>query len=80
MATYTRRVQTVLSDEQYEALSALAKKTGKAMSQLVREAVEQVYFVAQQQEQRRAALERLLALRALVADWPEMEAGLGFGT
>lgn len=73
MATYTRRVQAVLSEEQYETLSRLSKERGKPLSALIREAVEQVYLEQADRERRRAALQRLLSLKAPVADWEEME-------
>jgi len=73
MAQYTKRVQAVLTDEQYEMLSDLADETGKPVSQLVREAVEKVYLQKASEERRQAALEKLLSLDAPVADWQEME-------
>ena len=79
MATYNKRVQTTLSEEQYEALTRLSKESGKPLSALVREAVEQVYFGQVDLERRRAALESLLALEAPVADWPQMEEEISRG-
>ena len=73
MAAYTRRVQTVLSDDQYEILSRLAGERHTPVSVLVREAIKTVYFDRVQREQRLAALARLLALNAPVDDWPVME-------
>lgn len=73
MAVYTRRVQAVLTEEQYQALSRLAEEMAKPLSALIREAVEQVYLEQAEQERRRAALRRLLSLEAPVADWDQME-------
>lgn len=73
MAVYTRRVQAVLSEEQYETLSRLAQEQGKPVSALIREAVEQVYLEQADRERRRAALQHLLALEAPVDDWEKME-------
>ena len=73
MATYTRRVQAVLTDEQYEALSHLAEERGKPLSVLIREAVEKVYLEEVERGRRQAALQRLLSLEAPVADWEQME-------
>jgi predicted DNA-binding protein len=73
MAVYTHRVQAVLSEEQYETLSRLAKEQGKPVSALIREAVKQVYLEQADRERRRAALQRLLALEAPVDDWEKME-------
>lgn len=74
MALYTQRVQTVLSDEQFQLLSQTAAETGKPLSVLIREAVEKTYFAPQEEEQRLAALRELLSLNAPVADWEQMEA------
>jgi hypothetical protein len=73
MTTYTQRVQTVLTDEQFAKLSQIVAKTNKPMSVLVREAIETVYFAPQQRQQRLEALEKLLSLNAPVADWPVIE-------
>lgn len=63
----------MLTEEQYQALSRLAEEMEKPLSVLIREAVEQVYLEQADQERRRAALRRLLALEAPVADWDQME-------
>lgn len=73
MATYTKRVQTVLTEQQYRALSKLSAELDKPLSVLVREAVEDVYFSPADRDRRHAALKTLLALDAPVADWEEME-------
>ena len=73
MATYTRRVQAVLTEEQYETLSRLSEEKSKPLSVLIREAVEKVYLEEVERGQRRAALQRLLSLEAPVADWEQME-------
>lgn len=79
MAVYTERVQTVLSAEQYERLVQLAGQKDKPVSVLVREAIEQTYFVEMDRRRRRQALEQLLALEAPVAEWPQMEAEIERG-
>ena len=73
MATYVKRVQAVLSEEEYQNLARLAEERQKPVSVLVREAIEQVYFQEVVRERRRAALRSLLALEAPVSDWPAME-------
>jgi predicted DNA-binding protein len=73
MALYIKRVQTVLTEEQYKNLSQLALEVDKPLSVLIREAIEAVYFVPVDLERRRAALESLLSLDAPVADWEQME-------
>lgn len=73
MATYTKRVQTVLTDDEYETLRRIATERDQPLSIIIRTAVEQVYFDRARKEQRQAALAELLALDAPVADWPVME-------
>jgi hypothetical protein len=71
---YTRRMQTMLTEQQYEAMLRLSESSGKPVSVLIREAVESTYFEQSQREQRMEALERLVAMNAPVADWKQMEA------
>ncbi len=73
MATYIKRVQTVLSEDQYQTLIQLSEESGKPVSALIREAVERVYFEQVDLQRRRAALEELLALEAPVNDWDQIE-------
>lgn len=79
MAIYTERVQTVLTKEQYEQLMELAEQEQKPLSVMIREAVEERYFVKIDQQKRQKALANLLALDAPVADWPQMEAEIEKG-
>lgn len=73
MAILTQRVQTVLTDEQYRQLTHIAAETNKAISVLVREAVEAVYFAPEQEKRKLEALQEMFALEAPVADWEQME-------
>lgn len=79
MATYTVRAQTVLTAAQYEKLLQLAGEQHGSVSVLIREAVEQAYFVALDRQERQDALRRLLSLEAPVADWAQMEADIERG-
>lgn len=79
MANYTERVQTVLTKEQYERLMELAEQEKKPLSVMIREAVEERYFVKIDQQKRQQALTNLLALDAPAADWPQMEAEIEQG-
>ncbi len=74
MSIYTQRVQTVLTDKQYQQLSDIAVESGRALSVLIREAVELVYLAPKQEKDRLEALQELLSLNAPVADWEQMEA------
>ncbi len=73
MPVYTKRVQTVLTDEQYELLRQISKERGQPLSALIREAIEAACFRKVMQERRRSALQKLLSLDAPVADWEQME-------
>ena len=72
-SAYTKRVQTVLTEEQYELLLRIAEEEGKPISVLIREAIEEEYFKKVLLQQRKKALKSLLSLEAPVADWGEME-------
>ena len=72
-AIYTERVQTVLTKEQYDLLTAVAQEEKRAISVLIREAIEDVYFAEQARRQRRQALAELITLDAPVDDWSDME-------
>ena len=74
MGLYNKRVQAVLTGEQYALLSELSAESGKTISHLIREAVQKVYLEEVTQERRQAALESLLSLDAPVASWEQMEA------
>lgn len=74
MAVYTRRVQTVLTEEQYATLCQVSLELGRPISLLIREAIEKVYFKEADAKRRQAALASLLSLKAPVADWEQMEA------
>ncbi len=69
----TKRVQTVLTDDQYELLLRVSKKEKKTVSALVREAVEVECLEKELRTTRQNALNDLLSLNAPVSDWEEME-------
>ncbi len=73
MAIYTKRIQAVLTDEQYRQLLRIARLQHRPISHLVREAIEEIYFGGSALEQRRQALKDLLSLEAPVPDWDQME-------
>ena len=73
MATYTIRVQTMLTEDQHNVLVECASRAHKPVGVLVREAVQQVYLQQAEHQRRQDALNRMLALNAPVDDWEEME-------
>jgi hypothetical protein len=79
MARYTKRIQAVLTGEQYEQIQRIARQRHKPISLLVREAVQREYLGTSTVEARRAALERLFALDAPVAEWDQMERSIAAG-
>lgn len=76
---HTKRVQTVLTGEQYELLLRIAKKKHKPVSALVREALEAGCLKEELRTQRQYALKSLLSLNAPVADWEKMESEIVAG-
>ena len=79
MGIYTRRVQTVLTEEEYERLQEISRTLRRPVSVLVREAVEREYLAAASPERRRAALEELFNLNAPVGEWDHMEREIASG-
>jgi hypothetical protein len=73
MALYTRRVQSVLSEEQYEELSRISEQRDQPLSVLIREAVKEVYLDKRGNRRRLEAAERIASLDGPVADWEQME-------
>lgn len=73
MALYTRRVQSVLSEEQYEELSRIAEQRDQPLSVLIREAVKEVYLEKRGTRRRLEAVERITSLDGPVGDWEQME-------
>ena len=68
-----KRVQTVLTEDEYRDLLHLAEVTQKPISVLIREAVQEVHLRKLARERRMAAVEELLDTELPVCDWPQME-------
>jgi hypothetical protein len=62
MSRYTKKVQVLLTEEQYCDLAAIATKENKRIGVVVREALEQTCLAAHQQERIRRAATELLEL------------------
>jgi len=73
VATYTERVQTMLSKKQFREITKLSRRTEQPISVLLREALNKTYFHTVSLEQRRMAAKRLASLQAPVSDWDQME-------
>lgn len=79
MAQLETKATILFEPAQYQELKRLAKAQGKAVGELVREAVAEKYHLADHSE-RLAAVERLASMRAPVADWEQMEEEILRGT
>jgi hypothetical protein len=73
MSSLTKRVQAVLTEEQFATLTGIARQKKKPVSILIREAVEEVYLKKTVADRKRSAFAALTALDAPVADWGIME-------
>lgn len=62
MSRYSKKVQVLLTEEQYRYLAGIAAKEHKRIGVVVREALEQTCFADRQQERIRRAAAELLEL------------------
>ncbi len=72
MGTLTRRVQVMLSPQQYERLETLARARGVSVGALIRQAIQEAFLQPDEAERMRA-VQDLAALRLPVAGWEQME-------
>ena len=70
---HTKRVQTVLTTEQYELLLQVARQADKTVSALVREVIEVGLLAQEARKRRERAFKKLVSLDAPVSDWERME-------
>lgn len=68
----TRRVELLLEPEQYTRLEEIARFRKQSVGALIRRAVEREYLQPTQ-EQKRAALERLLQQRITFGSWKRVK-------
>jgi 16S rRNA U516 pseudouridylate synthase RsuA-like enzyme len=73
MATLEMNTTVLFEPSQYRQLKRIAAAMGKTVGELIRTAVADTYRLADR-DQRTAAVERLAAMSAPVADWKDMEA------
>ena len=71
MCMYSERTQVLLSPEQVERLKRLARRDGRSVGAVIRDAVD-AYTLGT--ADRHAAIERLLSMEAPVDDWEVMKA------
>ena len=72
MATLSRRVQLLLSPEQYKRLEALAGAEGISVGALIRRAIDRLQGTPPQTKRLRA-VRRIAAMSLPVGDWEQME-------
>lgn len=68
-----RRLTIALPEAEYKALKELARKTGKTMGAIVREALKQTVFAPRPDKSRMRAVRELASLSVPVGDWEEIE-------
>lgn len=73
MRMFSERTQVLLSPEQVERVQRIARREGKSVGAVIRDAVDAYTWTPQ--DRRRAALDRMLAMEPLpVDDWDVMKA------
>jgi hypothetical protein len=72
MATLSRRVQLLLSPEQYKRLEALADAEGLSVGALIRRAIDRLQG-SPRHTKRLKAVRRIAAMSLPVGDWEQME-------
>lgn len=75
---YGERTQVLLSKQQLAALKQRAQREKKSVGAVIRDAVD-AYAGGVTEDERRQALEELLAMNAPVDDWPVMKAQIEAG-
>jgi hypothetical protein len=75
---FTERTQVLLSPEQLRRVKRVARQERRSVGAIIREAVDA--YVGPPTHERRAALERLMALEAPVDDWEVMKAQILAGS
>ena len=69
MSRYTKKVQVLLTEEQYRELAGIAAKEDKTIGAVVREALEQTCLRKQRAREKAEAIQALLSMEA--TDVPE---------
>lgn len=72
MCMYSERTQVLLSPQQVERVQRIARREGKSVGAVIRDAVDAYTWTPE--DRRRQALERLMAMEAPVDDWEIMKA------
>jgi hypothetical protein len=75
MSKYQKKIQVLLTEEQFRDLSQIAARQKKKLGTLVREAIEEYHLKQAKQRRIAEAVDRLLALPEVPApeDWEQFE-------
>jgi predicted DNA-binding protein len=76
MANLSHRTQLLLDDERHRRLEREARRTGRSVASLIRDAIDLRFGTDEQSERRHAAAERLLAAprpSEAEPEWAELE-------
>lgn len=76
MAIYKKKIQVLLTEEQFQNLMVIAKKQNKKLSVLAREAIEECHLKRAKQQQIANAVDRLLSFpeQPILENYQEWEA------
>jgi hypothetical protein len=72
MCMYSERTQVLLSPEQLDRVKRIARRDGRSVGRVIRDAVDAYTFTPG--DRRRAAIEHMMTLEAPVDDWEVMKA------
>ena len=75
MAKYSKKVQVLLTEQQFRELEEIAAKNHKKLGTLVREAIEEYHLKKNKEKKIAEAVDRLLSLPEVPVpeDWEEFE-------
>jgi predicted DNA-binding protein len=75
MPKFSKKVQVLLTEDQYKAMGEISSKRKRKVSFLVREAIEEYYLKAKKKKEIAEAVDRLLSLPPVPApeSWEEFE-------
>jgi len=75
MPKYRKKIQELLTDDQFRDLAEIASEEGKRLGTLVREAVEEYHLKRKRERQIAQAVERILSgpTVPVTKTWEEME-------
>jgi hypothetical protein len=76
MAKYSRKIQVLLTDQQFQDLAEIAAQQKVKLGTLVRKAIDEYYLQKKKEREIAAAVDRLLSLpeTAVPEDYQEWEA------